>query len=124
MHLIQGKLAGQDLPTTLPPTLVPPSVQKTIGIINGSPFSVSSPVAPEPTRDLIWDDSPPTSATQPQITGSSLQPQSTGARSAFTPQTASPPKPPTAVHDPFTSNTFGGSSFGQGSVPYTLGFSF
>ncbi|KAI0057121.1 hypothetical protein BV25DRAFT_1863870, partial [Artomyces pyxidatus] len=86
LHLIQGKLAGKEVPATLPPSLVPPSMRT-----NGaaSPFQTQIPKASEPLRDLLWDDSPPASATvppsqssstlQPQQTGSILQSQQTGS---------------------------------------------
>jgi epidermal growth factor receptor substrate 15 len=63
MHLIQKKLAGQEVPTILPPSLVPPSKrQPTSG---ASPFSSASGQhqPPEPPIDLVsFDDTPPSSA--------------------------------------------------------------
>ena len=104
MHLIQGKLAGKDIPATLPPTLVPPSMR-----INGpaSPFAITS--QPQPTEsihDLLWDDSPPASTvkTQPQSQSNLFQPQTTG----FVPSAISPPpvpRAPQALEDPFASAT-------------------
>ena len=63
MHLIQKKLAGQEVPAVLPPSLVPPSKrQPTPG---ASPFSpaTSQHQPPEPPVDLFsFDDTPPSSA--------------------------------------------------------------
>ncbi|KAI6030092.1 hypothetical protein EDC04DRAFT_2924248, partial [Pisolithus marmoratus] len=49
MCLIEGKLAGKDVPNTLPPTLVPQSMRKTTSQLS------------EPIRDLLWDERSPTS---------------------------------------------------------------
>ena len=87
-HLIQSKLAGKPLPATLPPSLVPPSLRG-----NGQSTSPLPQPAQETIHDLIWDDSPPPSATatsqphqpllQPQRTGTlngtPLQPHITGS---------------------------------------------
>ncbi|CCM03843.1 uncharacterized protein FIBRA_05992 [Fibroporia radiculosa] len=92
MHLIQGKLNGREVPPSLPPSLIPPSMR--------SPSAPSAPpVQPSFTdsiRDLIWDDSPPASATiqsQPVIpaqnTGS-LASRSTPAISSLPPAASSP----------------------------------
>lgn len=90
MHLIQGKLAGKDIPTNLPASLIPPSMRSS-ALANG----ISSPfVPPQPPqqphselRDLIWDGTPPPSATQTQTQmphqHATMQPQQTGT---FTPQ--------------------------------------
>lgn len=59
MHLIQGKLAGKEVPSTMPESLLPPSMRTSSGIPSGPP-------APEPIRDLLWDDSPPASPARPQ----------------------------------------------------------
>lgn len=74
-HLIQSKLAGKALPATLPPSLVPPSLRG------------NAPPAPQPPaqeiQDLLWDDSPPPSATATtQPTQPPLQPQRTGTLNA------------------------------------------
>jgi len=78
-HLIQSKLAGKTLPTTLPPSLVPPSLRG-----NAQPaFQPQS--AQETIHDLLWDDSPPPSATATstaQPTQSPMQPQRTGTLNA------------------------------------------
>jgi len=63
MHLIQKKLAGQEVPTTLPPSLVPPS--KRWPTSAASPFSPATNQyqPPEPPVDLFsFDDTPPSSA--------------------------------------------------------------
>jgi hypothetical protein len=90
MHLIQKKLAGGDIPASLPPTLIPPSMRSTA---NGtSPFSPASPqFQQEVTHDLFsFDDTPPASATIHPKAGA-VQPPSV-LRSA--------------PRDPFTSSSF------------------
>ncbi|KAJ2968562.1 hypothetical protein NUW54_g13180 [Trametes sanguinea] len=71
MHLIQGKLAGKDVPTTLPLSLVPPAMRGSGSALAGP----SQPPVPEAIKDLLWDDSPPASATAPTHSQSILQPQ-------------------------------------------------
>lgn len=90
MHLIQGKLAGKEIPATLPQTLVPPSMR-----INGA-TSFSAPPLQEQVN-LLWDDTPPPSA--------SPAPTQT-PKPVFPPPVISPPKPQAAVQDPFASATF------------------
>ncbi|KAG6833491.1 hypothetical protein H0H87_006063 [Tephrocybe sp. NHM501043] len=95
MHLIQKKLAGNDIPSSLPPTLIPPSLRGT---------TVASPFAPppqqqaiqEPARDLLWDDTPPASATVP-VSRPSEAPQ---------PQHRSVSAPAPADRDPFGTSIF------------------
>jgi epidermal growth factor receptor substrate 15 len=91
MHLIQGKLAGKEIPASLPQSLIPPSMRA-----NGAaPFSAPPPQEPV---NLLWDDTPPPSASPvPAQTQSSI----------FPPAPISPPKPSLAVQDPFGSATFG-----------------
>ena len=91
MHLIQGKLAGKEIPASLPQTLIPPSMR-----VNGaSPFGAPPPQEPV---NLLWDDTPPPSASPvPAQTQSSI----------FPPALTSPHKPPTAARDPFGSTNFG-----------------
>ncbi|KAF9228776.1 hypothetical protein BS17DRAFT_691519 [Gyrodon lividus] len=100
MHLIQDKLSGKKIPETLPPSLVPPSMRS-----HGpsAPFPVAPPPQySDPPRDLLWDDSPPTSTVNTQPHNNILHPQSTGAQlGAFTPPPA--PRPPQASEDPFGS---------------------
>jgi len=125
-HLIQSKLAGKALPATLPPSLVPPSQRG-----NAQP-TPQQPVQ-ETIRDLLWDDSPPPSATVavqptqppllPQRTGTlnttpllpqpPIQPQRTGQQSTQSmsvfPQstggsTQFTTPPPVPTADPFTSS--------------------
>ncbi|KAG6331895.1 hypothetical protein ID866_7191 [Astraeus odoratus] len=57
MHLIEGKLTGKEIPATLPPTLVPPSIRTT-----ASPSKELSP--PETIHDLLWGN--PTSVGESQ----------------------------------------------------------
>ncbi|WWC58122.1 uncharacterized protein I303_100657 [Kwoniella dejecticola CBS 10117] len=92
MHLINGKLAGQDVPSSLPNSLVPPSLRDTYG--NGAQEVLSSQGPSSATKDLFdvfGDDEPaPTpkaTSPQPQQQAQS-QPFSTAA---FLPQ---PPAPP------------------------------
>ncbi|KAH9079246.1 hypothetical protein EDB83DRAFT_2341569 [Lactarius deliciosus] len=89
MHLIIRKLAGNDLPSTLPLSLMPPSM-RTAAVPATSPFH---PPPSESLKDLIWDDSPTSPvASQPQ---SILQPQRTGPlspQSSFSPPQATVPQ--------------------------------
>jgi epidermal growth factor receptor substrate 15 len=82
-HLIQGKLAGKDIPARLPASLTPPSM-RAAAVPATSPFQ---PPPSESLKDLIWDDSP---SSQPQST--ILQPQRTGPLSPqfSSPQVAAP----------------------------------
>ncbi|EGN96146.1 hypothetical protein SERLA73DRAFT_76138 [Serpula lacrymans var. lacrymans S7.3] len=95
MHLIQGKLAGKEVPNVLPPTLVPPSMR-----LNGTPFA-APPKPQEPLRDLLWDDSPPTSAVN-TTSQNDLQSQLSGNHAPFNTMPTSPRHPqPTRSLDPF-----------------------
>ena len=133
MHLIQGKMTGRDIPSTIPASLIPPSMR---GTVTAAP---PQPPVPEAIKDLLWDDSPPASATattypqsilQPQSTGtlSVLQPQSTGTLSTIsqgrpTPTMSPPPRVPSAaVSDPFASSPFSipQSASDIGCAPRTL----
>jgi len=66
MHLIQKKLTGQDVPYTLPPSLIPPGLRASL--LGPSPFSPATvPPHPEPVVDLVsFDDTPPPTAVQMQ----------------------------------------------------------
>lgn len=101
MHLIYGKLAGREIPSTLPSSLVPPSMRAT------SPAPPAQPYVPEAMRDLLWDDTPPPSATLPQ-SPPAIQPPV--ARAVSPQHTASFVQPPRATiygsPDPFGSSTF------------------
>lgn len=59
-----------------------------------------APPKPEPIRDLLWDDSPPPSATTSHPPTSILQPQTTGT--PLSPRSLPRPIPP--VQDPFGSS--------------------
>jgi epidermal growth factor receptor substrate 15 len=86
-HLIQGKIAGKDIPTTLPTSLMPPSM-RTATVSATSPFHQP---ASEPLGDLIWDDHP-SSPAMPQSQSSIFQPQITGSlspQSTFSPSQVS-----------------------------------
>ncbi|KAG6874326.1 hypothetical protein C0995_001551 [Termitomyces sp. Mi166 len=63
MYLIQRKIAGVDLPNTLPLSLVPPSLRSATA--SSPSTSPQRQVSQEPARDLLWDDTPPASATVP-----------------------------------------------------------
>ncbi|TFK25070.1 hypothetical protein FA15DRAFT_379088 [Coprinopsis marcescibilis] len=85
MHLIQKRLTGVELPATLPPSLVPPSMRQAQQV---------QQQVPEPQKDLFsFDESPPPSANPLQSTGGfpTLQPQRTGLLSTT-------PTPTTAPH--------------------------
>ena len=76
-HLIQSKMVGKALPAVLPPSLVPPSLRG-----NAQPAPPQQPVH-ETIHDLLWDESPPSSATPAtQPTQPPLQPQRTGTLNA------------------------------------------
>ncbi|KAK0445420.1 hypothetical protein EV421DRAFT_318163 [Armillaria borealis] len=108
LYLIKKKLAGIDVPVTLPPTLVPPSMRKS----NGSAFSPAPsppPPAPEPAIDLLWDDIPaqPVPAAAPSR-AFSIPLQPTGSQvSASGSSFNSPPQAQPAAQDPFRSSPFG-----------------
>ncbi|KAF8836350.1 hypothetical protein BDN67DRAFT_336385 [Paxillus ammoniavirescens] len=106
MHLIQDKLSGKEIPETLPLSLVPPSMRSND---RSAPFHAAPHPQPfEPIRDLLWDDSPPTSTVHTQPHNNILQPQSTGAQPGiFAPPSVSRAQ---ASEDPF------GSSAIQSSV--------
>lgn len=89
MHLIQARLGGKDLPTTLPQSLVPPAMRAA---------RAPAPAPKNPLQDLLWDD-PPSSATQPQVPFA----QPTGALSSVnTGRPTSPPQAaPMGMRDPF-----------------------
>ena len=89
MHLIQGRLAGKEIPASLPQSLVPPSMRSK----SMSSFQAPSQPQQESIADLLWDDTPPPSASPPPI---QLQP------SAFTPSVL-PPQPQPLAQDPFGS---------------------
>jgi hypothetical protein len=64
IHLILKKLAGQDVPSKLPPSLMPPSARvSALGTSTFSPVNAQSHQEPEPAMDLSSiDDTPPSSA--------------------------------------------------------------
>lgn len=93
MHLIQKRIAGQELPEVLPPSLIPPSMR------NGNMYTTTQQRSPEPVTDLFSFDETP--AVPSQSTGT-LQPQQTGPK---LPTFASPTIPPRAATiDPFSSS--------------------
>jgi epidermal growth factor receptor substrate 15 len=101
-HLIQGKLSGKEIPTTLPASLMPPSMRAVTA-------PATSPFQQPPSdslNDLLWEDSPVTSQPQSAI----LQPQRTG-------HTQSP-----AISAPYTQgqSTFGMSQFSSKDEKFTV----
>ncbi|KAF5386588.1 hypothetical protein D9615_001706 [Tricholomella constricta] len=94
MYLIQKKLAGVEIPNALPSSLMPPSMR---GAATTSPFASPPQHKPpqEPARDLLWDDTPPASATAPQ------HPQSTEPPASRSVSASAPPS-----RDPFGSSAF------------------
>lgn len=63
MHLIQKKLAGAEIPLTLPPSLIPPSMRQANASVTASPFSPAQAQQPAPQQDLFsFDETPPASA--------------------------------------------------------------
>ncbi|OBZ75406.1 EH domain-containing and endocytosis protein 1 [Grifola frondosa] len=105
MHLIQRKLTGKDIPASLPPTLIPPSMRAA----GAGSVAPSQPAVPEPIRDLLWDDSPPASATAPTHPPPTFSPQVTGSISPRpTPVLSSPPQRAQSVT---FADTFTGSPF-------------
>ena len=97
MHLIQKKLAGQDIPSKLPPSLMPPSAR--VSALGTSPFLVANHQEPEPATDLFsFDDTPPSSPLPLNSLGG-IRTQLTGsASSAFT------SSKPNVDTDPFSSS--------------------
>lgn len=118
MHLIHGKLAGKEVPASLPRSLIPPSMRKTNG---ASPFAsaFSAPAPPQiqtqESQNLLWDETPPVSASPP--------PSQTQGSMFSSPPPVSPPKSQTAAQDPFGSGAFGMScEFNFESRDYLLFF--
>ncbi|KAG5718666.1 hypothetical protein E4T56_gene16621 [Termitomyces sp. T112] len=93
VYLIQKKLAGVDLPNALPLSLIPPSLRANAS----SPFVLQQQAPQEPAKDLLWDDTPPASATVPS-------PHAAEALSSASPRSVSGPVP--ANRDPFGSSSF------------------
>jgi hypothetical protein len=69
-HLIQGKLSGKEIPSTLPASLMPPSM-RAVTAASTSPFQ--QPPS-DPLNDSLWEDFPVTFQSQSAI----LQPERTG----------------------------------------------
>jgi len=95
MYLIQRKLAGHDVPYSLPPSLIPPSLRASM--LEQSPFSPASvQTHAEPVVNLLeLEDTPPPSATHSQ---SMLKPQTTGPMSS----TSRHAVPQVPDNDPFS----------------------
>ncbi|KAH7909145.1 hypothetical protein BJ138DRAFT_1156028 [Hygrophoropsis aurantiaca] len=67
MHLIQGKLAGEEVPETLPSTLMPPSMRANM------PSFPAPPKPQEQLKDLLWDDSTSMANPEPQASNPKAQ---------------------------------------------------
>lgn len=108
MHLIQNKLAGKEIPATLPPSLVPPSARSALN--SGSPFSPATQTQQhqEPAVDLFsFDDTPPASAAAQSSSFSppNIQAQYTGTLQPA-PVSRQVPLAPQAESDPFSAGSF------------------
>ena len=112
MHLIQNKLAGKDIPASLPLSLIPPAMRNNVPAAQAAP---PKPQIPEAMRDLLWDDTPPASTTTAQASPPTLQPQATGAFSP--PQPVSPPLAPHSVFSTANTDPFATSHSPFGSMP-------
>ncbi|KAL5511429.1 hypothetical protein ACEPAH_4645 [Sanghuangporus vaninii] len=121
MHLIQGKLAGKEIPATLPVSLVPPAMRapRLGGAAQVSTTASAPAPVPEPIRDLLWDDSPPASATSPPPASTFGSPSPTHATPVLQPQltgrvsqqhigvaSPKPPSIPPRANDPFGAAPF------------------
>ncbi|WVQ93539.1 hypothetical protein IAU59_000614 [Kwoniella sp. CBS 9459] len=93
MHLINAKLAGQDIPQSLPNSLVPPSLRDAYG--NGAQEVLSQQGPSSATKDLFdvfGDDEPATAPTPKAASPQPPQPaQAPAFPTTFLPQ---PPPPP------------------------------
>ncbi|KAF8184982.1 hypothetical protein K438DRAFT_1766106 [Mycena galopus ATCC 62051] len=99
-YLIQKKLKGVPIPTSLPQSLIPPSMR---GPTSASPFAAAPAPPPEPAKDLFsWDDPVPSPAPVP--TPASAFP----AQQQLSPQHTAFSTPPRA--DPFGSSSFAPSA--------------
>ncbi|KAL0947299.1 hypothetical protein HGRIS_013418 [Hohenbuehelia grisea] len=116
MHLMNQRIAHKPIPAVLPPSLIPPSMRQQAArspfVSATSAFQPQPPPLAEPEPDLLWDDTPPPSAT-PQI------PQSTGLKALSQQATGSqqltfggpPPIPARNVSGPVAQDPFGSSPF-------------
>ncbi|KAF4615333.1 hypothetical protein D9613_002841 [Agrocybe pediades] len=94
MHLIQKKLAGKDIPVSLPPSLVPPSARATgVGASPFSPLHDQVYKQPEPVVDLFSFEDSPASAVPVQATHfpASVASHPTGPPKSFSPAPVSDP---------------------------------
>jgi len=94
MHLIQKKLVGQEVPSTLPLSLIPPELRSSF--FTQSPFSLGQ-TQPEPVIDLVSFDDPLPSAVQ-SPSASILKSQTPDPLAPIVSRT---PKQP-IDHDPFS----------------------
>jgi epidermal growth factor receptor substrate 15 len=95
MHLIHGKLAGKEIPISLPQSLIPPYMRAD---------TTATPLQHEPQDLFTWDETPPPSAAAPP-TISGLQSTPTGTQSSIT--TSSAFTLQSSTSDPFGSAILG-----------------
>lgn len=96
MHLIKGKLAGKNIPPSLPASLVPPSLR------------AATPTAPkhsEIPQDLLWGDDEPAAVSAPSPPPFTPQTQPPATNSFFQSSSFQSSAPPSK--DPFGSSSFG-----------------
>lgn len=98
--MIKKKLAGQELPSVLPPSLIPPALRSsTFGQSPFSPAGVQVHTQSEPDVDLFsFDDPLPATFQTPAQPSNILKPETTGSH---VPAVSSVQKRP-IDHDPFT----------------------
>ncbi|OCF41630.1 hypothetical protein I317_04540 [Kwoniella heveanensis CBS 569] len=94
MHLINAKLAGQDIPASLPNSLVPPSLRDAYG--SGSQEVLNQQGPSSATKDLfdVFGDDEPATAPTPKAT--TPQPPQPSQAPAFPTTFLSQPPPPPA----------------------------
>jgi epidermal growth factor receptor substrate 15 len=112
MHLIQKKLAGGDIPPSLPPSLIPPSLRQVNAGVS-SPFSPVQAQQPPPQQDLFSFDETPLASATPSNGAVNISMQNTDSQqhqqqlSGFVaPSNFASPSlfaSPSASQDPFTS---------------------
>lgn len=125
MHLINGRLAGREVPQTLPTSLVPPSLRELVANQTGGGLQAGG--VSETTRDLfdVFADSPPASAAPQAQAGQSYfaqqqqqqQPSSTTA-TAPTSRAMSPATTGANYASPMMMQGGGQDQFGMSSSSF------
>ncbi|PPQ70282.1 hypothetical protein CVT24_000845 [Panaeolus cyanescens] len=115
MHLIQKKLAGQEIPQTLPPSLLPPHLRSQLGSSPFSPATAQFAPQPEPQVDLFSFDDPPPSSIPVQTTGAGFATPVKNRPVDNDPFGASPFQPSVTARSPTTD--FFGDDEPSGSPP-------